>query len=757
MWVYDVSTLAFLAVNEAAIRHYGYARDEFLAMTIEDIRPVGELARLRASIANAPDGLEASGNWTHRRKDGELIDVEISSHPIDVDGRAARLVISYDVTARNRAMRALQDSEDRFRDLVEHSHDLMCTHDLDGRILSVNPWAAERLGYQLADLVGRDIRDVVARDFRDRFDDYLARVVRDGVAEGTITVDTPRGERLALEYRNTLRTEGVPTPVVRGFAHDVTSRYREARASERHLAELEDARSALTALNAALRRAVAERELLTAAIEQSGETVLITDADGTVEYVNSAFTMASGYSREEIVGQTPRLLKSGVQDPAVYEHLWDTIASGRTWRGRLVNRHKDGHLYTEDAAISPVRDAAGRIRHYVGVKRDITEQLELEAQFLQVQKMEGIGRLAGGVAHDFNNLLTVINGTVGLALHQVRDDDPIREDFVQIAAAAERAAALTRQLLAFSRKQTLTPEVLDIGALISRFSHMLRRLIGEHITLLVHAPHGAVKAIADRGQLEQVLLNLAVNARDAMPDGGTLTIEIEAVHVMAGDAPAGQPIPPGAYAQLVVADTGTGMDAATAARVFEPFFTTKPHGSGTGLGLSTVYGIVKQSGGFIRVDSESGAGSRFTILLPRADAAPATVPVAVPSTSRRATETVLVVEDEPGVRRIASRMLESAGHRVLTAACGAEALVLVDLHEGPLDLVVTDLVMAGISGNELAARLKVLRPGLKVVFMSGHADAATSREWRAANASRILTKPFTADGLAGFVRRSLDA
>jgi two-component system, cell cycle sensor histidine kinase and response regulator CckA len=396
--------------------------------------------------------------------------------------------------------------------------------------------------------------------------------------------------------------------------------------------------------------------------------------------------------------------------------------------------------------------------------RDTTARHEAEAdlhrreeQVRQSQKMEAIGRLAGGVAHDFNNLLTVIRGHGELVLRKLTGDHPMRRNLLEIGLAAERAGALTHQLLAFSRKQVLQPRILDLGEVVERMSTLLQRLIGEDVELVTRrrADLGSVRA--DPAQMEQVIINLAVNARDAMPRGGQLTLELANVELDATFAHRHAGMTPGPYVVFSVTDTGHGMDEDTKARIFEPFFTTKEAGKGTGLGLPTVYGVVKQSGGFIWVYSEPGHGTTFKIHLPRVDQAPERLsPRPGQAAAGQGTETVLLVEDEDALRALLREVLESLGYRVLDAGLGAEALRIAREHRGPIHVLLTDLVMPHMTGRELAARLSCLRPELKVLFMSGYGVGAAPRQEIPSDAAYI-EKPFTADAMGGAIRALLDS
>ncbi len=508
----------------------------------------------------------------------------------------------------------------------------------------------------------------------------------------------------------------------------------------------------------AMRSAEAELRLLNAAVNAAADAVVISDRAGTIVWVNPAFTTVTGYSTEEAVGRNPRdLVKSGVHPPEFFAVLWNTILAGEVWRGEVTNRRKDGRLYPEEQSITPVRDASGEIAHFVAIKRDLTTEKRMRAQLLQAQKMESVGLLAGGVAHDFNNLITMINVTADLASVRLRDDNQLREEFGRIREAGERAATLTRQLLAFSRRQIMAPEALCLGAVAAKMQDMLQRLLGEDIVLTVSAVEGASAVMADRGQIEQVVMNLAINARDAMPTGGSLTIETKSVELDETFAATHPSVQPGPHVMLAVSDTGAGMDEATQARIFEPFFTTKELGKGTGLGLATVYGIVKQSGGSIWVHSEPGKGTTFTIYLPRIDGVRPRAQARPTLTAMRGTETILLVEDEEMLRTLAKRLLELAGYTVLTAGSGEEALQLLERHPGPVHLVLTDVVMPGISGLELAARLATSHARLKVLYTSGYTDDVILRHGLLDRTAHFISKPYGMKDLTRKVREVLDS
>ena len=483
----------------------------------------------------------------------------------------------------------------------------------------------------------------------------------------------------------------------------------------------------------------------------------MTDAHGTLLYVSPAF--------ETIFG---RPCASVAEDPAVWmdavhpddRERVEQAAYARLRRGDYDEVYR---IVRPDGAVRWIRDRAfhvyddaGLVHRLVGTAADVTEQRQLEEQLQQAQKMEIVGRLAGGVAHDFNNLLTVINGMADLILGDLAEDHPTRPDLVQIRQAGERAAALTGRLLAVSRRQILKPEIVDLSAIVAGLRDMMQRLVGEEVALVLELAPGLASVKADPGQVEQVLLNLVVNARDAMPDGGTLTIETRTVELDAIYAAEHPGTRPGPHAMLAVRDTGVGMDESVRRRIFEPFFTTKAQGKGTGLGLSMVYGIVKQSGGSIWFHSEPGHGSRFTIYLPHVGGAPVSRPMPPPAAGARGHETILVVEDELPLRELAARILSTAGYTVLQAANVTDALALLAGRPEPVDLVFTDVVMPGMNGRELVARLSVLRPAMRVLYTSGYTEDAILRHGVLDDPRRFLSKPYTPSVLRRRIREALD-
>lgn len=496
--------------------------------------------------------------------------------------------------------------------------------------------------------------------------------------------------------------------------------------------------------------------LQAAALQAAANGIVITDAKGTILWVNRAFSDLTGYSPEESVGRNPRMLKSWDYDHSFYQTLWSTIQSGKVWHGEIRNRKKDGSLYTEDMTITPLRSPSGEITHFIAIKQDVTEKKKLEAQYRQAQKMEAVGRLAGGIAHDFNNMLSIITGYSEMSLEKLHPGDPIAKHLLSIKSAAARAASLTKQLLAFSRQQIVFPKIVDLNSVVENLTDMLRRLVADDVSVVLKPTRylGAIKA--DIGQIEQVLMNLVVNARDAMPDGGEIIIETANLELDETYQRKHEPVIPGPYVMLSVSDSGYGMDETTKAHIFEPFFTTKGQGMGTGLGLSTVYGIVKQSGGYIWVYSEPGRGTTFKLFFPRiteiAEKLNHPLEESVPWIG---SGTILLVEDDDSLRELLAVTLQNVGYRILEANTAQAAIELITAHKGEVQLLLTDVVMPKMSGVQLFESLRELLPNLKAIFMSGYASEILSRRDPLPTDSLFMEKPFSKESLLSTIHKAL--
>jgi PAS domain S-box-containing protein len=635
------------------------------------------------------------------------------------------------------AQSALRASEERYRTIVTTAAEGIWTLDRDARTTFVNDRLASMLGYRAEEMLGRRLYDFMDPGGRDRAARTFMRRERRSGGEGDFRFRRKDGSVVWL------RPATSPLLGPRGEfvgALAMVSDVTERRRAEESLARL------------------------AAIVESSEDAIFTIGLNGTILTWNAGAVRLFGYRPSEAIGCHVAIVAPPSQATET-GRISRLIRAGKGVRDlETVRRRKDGSEVVVSLSISPLRDSDGRLAGASAIARDISEiskgedeRRQLEDQLRQSQKMEAVGRLAGGVAHDFNNYLTAILGYSEILALELGPDHAARDRVEQIHQAGERAAALTRQLLALSRRQNLEPEVLDLAELVRGLLTMIGRLLGEGIRLTMVAPPGLGRVEADRSQLEQVILNLAVNARDAMPQGGSLTFDLRDVELDRAQASARVGLRPGPHVVLKVADTGIGMDTKVLERIFEPFFTTKERGKGTGLGLSTVHGIVHQSNGAIAVASAPGRGTTFEIHLPRAAAAAApTAPLGgAPPAPQRGIETILLVEDESSVRDLVSEILKASGYTVLAAADAGEAEHAARSHRGPIHLLLTDVAMPGRSGRALAEDLRRLRPALRVLFMSGQEEQPVPPATSPARGTAFLAKPFLPQELARKIRELL--
>jgi PAS domain S-box-containing protein len=665
------------------------------------------------------------------RKDGAIIWTSIAVSCVrKPDGTVDYICcVLDDITERKRAEAKIRESEEKFRKAFMTEADALFIATLhEGRLLEVNDRFEDIFGYSRKESIGKTSVELGLFVNPAERQKMVSRLKSDGRVSDMEFRGRRKDGRAITVLVSVSILEGGAAQLILGVIRDVT----EQKQAHEALVRLRQAANA------------------------SGEVIFMTDAEGNFTFVNPEFTHLYGYTEAEVLGKaTPRILKSGAIDATHYAQFWETLRKKQVARGEIINKTKQGNLVTLASSVSPVLNEAGEVAGYLAIQRDVTERKRLEQQYLQAQKMEAVGRLAAGVAHDFNNLLTIINGYSGMLLERKLAEDRRREALAEIKSAGERATGLTRQLLAFSRQEIRTVQLFDLNSLITDSVKMLRRLIGEDVELTFKPAEGLDTIKADPGQIEQALMNLAVNARDAMPKGGRLTIETANFVADQEFASSHYPMSAGPYVVVAVSDTGHGMDAVTQARIFEPFFTTKERSKGTGLGLATVYGIVKQNNGHIWVYSEVGQGTTFRIYLPAAAGT-----VRAPEVAKAAsggTETVLLVEDEKNVRALARTILESRGYNVLEAPTSMEALLIPGQYKDPIHLLLTDVVMPVMNGREVAEKLTALRPEMKVLYMSGYTDDTVVRHGVLEAGVAFLQKPFSPESLAQKVREVLDS
>jgi len=663
---------------------------------------------------------------------GALFGAAIASAILLAVARARRARAATDA---RRVLAALEAERDLSAAVLDTVVSLVVVVDRDGRVLRFNRACETAGGIPAMDVLGRRLWDLLVdpSESQKRREAFARLIASGGSSAEPSAWRRPDGTERRIDWTHTVMTDttGVPAYVVstgRDVTEEIAAREELRRSEERFAAILESLEDFVWSQDAA-----------------SGEML----------YISPSVERLYGFPPEAMRRNTRVWLEVIHPDDRarVATYLPSLLSTGRAAAEyRIV--HADGSVrWVHDTAWA-VRDGEGRTVRFDGIVRDVTEPRSLEAQFRQSQKMEAVGLLAGGIAHDFNNLLTAVGGYAEILLAGLDGGDARRRHAEAIQRATERAATLTRQLLAFSRRQVLQPAAFDVNGLLEDLQPLLERLVGADVEVVIKTAPERVTVLADPGQIEQVVMNLVVNARDAMPSGGLLTLRAEAVTIARGRD--GDGLPVGTYACVSVSDTGGGMDDAVRARIFEPFFTTKGMGKGSGLGLSTAYGIVRQSGGDIEVDSAPGAGTTFRVLLPFHEGVPFSAAGPQTSASFAGRGTILLVEDEDAIRELAGEVLAAAGFEVLTARDGREALDVAQGATGAIRLVVTDVVMPHMGGIELVAALASVLPDAAIVYMSGYSETVVRGEARFAEGTGFLQKPFTPQDLVSKARESLD-
>ncbi len=739
--IIDFKTKKIVDVNTAAIKLYGYSKKEFLTMSALDLSadPEKSAKHIKDMGKFKKHSISFLHN-KHRKKDGTVFPVEVSAGNFEYRDQNMIYAVFRDISERVKAEDTLRKSEQKFKQLVSDLPDaIFLTRISDknpGEIIDVNQAAIEQTGYSRDELIGMNmVNDLVAGS-----DDDL--VVRSREADlkkgGTIQFTETKRRKDGTEYI----TEVIITTV-----------------------NLIDQSVALSVNRDVTQQKETEDQLrkLYQSVEQSQVSVVITDVEGNIEYVNPKFTQVTGYTYHEVRGENPRILKSGFRSKEEYKELWDTITAGHEWQGEFQNKRKNGELYWEHASISPIKSESGEITHFLAVKEDITERKRLQQQLIQAQKMESIGNLAGGIAHDFNNLLTVINGHAEISLIKLEKEHPAHRDMISILHAGKRAENLTRQLLAFSRKQIYESKIINLNKVITGLDKLLRRLIGENIKIKTKLENNLPLIKADPGQIEQILMNLIVNARDAINELGDtedqkiISIETGSEIIVENMLKKYPAMNTGEKIFISIHDTGIGIPTDLKDKIFEPFFTTKEKGKGTGLGLSTVYGIVKQNQGFIYVDSEEKAGTTFKIYWPVSkQKMNQEIKKIMDKKSLEGYESILFVEDDEAVRDLICGALRELGYHVLDAGNGKEALEIFEKNNQQIDLLVTDMIMPEMNGKELVTKIQELNQDFSVIYTSGYTDDHIVTEGELKEGLNFVAKPYSISDIAGKIRAILD-
>ena len=720
-----------LDVNKALLNIFGYTREEIIGQHISVFTTANTRALIDKNIKKLLKGQELRQVLESKRKDGKIIYMDLHESRVKLtDGSYGILSIAEDITKTKLAQDKLKESEAWFRTMFYNNQAVMLVVDPvnQQKILDANNSAVEFYGYSREKLLSMTMGQINIMQKQKR-EELMKKAVQKPanyfqfkhvLADGTI--------KDVEIYASPFVSNGQQRLFI--IVHDVSLR-RETEKQVHRLATL---------------------------VEQAVESILITDIAGIIEYVNPAFETITGYSKDEAIGKTPSILKSGKHDEAFYKDLWDTILSGKRWQKTIINKRKNGELYHEQAVIFPIKDEQGTIINFAAILRDITQEQLLEAQVKQLQKMEAIGTLAGGIAHDFNNILTVINGHAEIAMMRADKESKIHHDLVSILGAGKRAAKLTAQLLAFSRKQVHEKRIVDINAVILNMDKMIRRLISEDIDIDIKLENNLPKISADEAQIEQIIMNLIINARDAINEvklkGSSRKITLGTRYIQSADTlPLVNKEMLTEYIAIEVRDTGIGMDMEVRNRIFEPFFTTKGVTKGTGLGLSTVYGIVKQNAGHILVESRPGEGSVFTIFWPitnqkeQSDLKQEGV-----SETIHGTESILLVEDDETVSGFAANALQELGYQVVTAKNGQKAIELLNQMDTPVDMVITDMIMPEMNGNELAQKIKDRIPLKRILFVSGYPFRSLVKDGALEEGIHFLQKPYSIVALAKKMR-----
>jgi len=724
----------FIDINKTAYERLGYSKKEMLAMKLTELDPPEFAAKVSKRLDRIIKHGMAVFETAHYHKDGSIMPVEINARIIELDGEKVFFSVVRDITERKQAVIALHESEARFRSLIESSQDGILAYDKDIRYTIWNP-AMERIaGIKAEELMGKNPFDVFPFLEEVGEGDAFREAVQGNASKlSAMPFDIPETDRKGWYESSHFPLFDTSQNVIGGMAiiRDVTERKETER----------------------------KANMLLQAVEKSGESMMITNKDAIIEYVNPAFTKITGYSLEEVVGKTPAVLKSHAQNPAFYEELWGTITRGEVWHGTLVDKKKDGSFFPALTSIAPIHNGDEKITHYVAIQQDVTEYKKMEEQFLQAQKMEAIGTLVGGIAHDFNNMLAAIQGNVYLVKRGLKNQPELDDKMDSIDKLGMRAAEMVKQLLTFARKDQIKLHALSLNPFIKEAHTLAKTAIPENIDFVCEISQEELAIKGDATQLQQVLMNLLNNARDAVfyVSQPKISCALKSFVATADFVKAHPDIKDKNFAELIVGDNGQGIEAAHLEKVFEPFFTTKGVGEGTGLGLAMVYGAIKSHGGVIEVESKKGVGTTFHVYLPLTENVEDLVQQEASDISQGRGETILLVDDEEDMRITSGEVFRDLGYQVLTAGDGEEALQTFRDHRKDIRLIISDVVMPKMGGADLAKAIRQLDKKLPIIFATGYAKDQAMPAEEQVELSTIISKPFSYKKLSQLIRRLIDA
>ena len=720
-------------LNEQLAAMLGYARTEMIGFEITKFVAPESLELVQAHVTS---GGEDAYEHLALRKDGRTLPVETRAKYLPYNGHKVRVTAIRDITERKRTEGFLRSSEQKYRTLFESANDAMFIFDpVSEIILEANSKACETYGYTREAFVGLSLKSI-SRDTA-RGEAEIRRILERGSMKDYETVHYRKGGVAAHFLVNASVIDYKGSKAILSISRDITER--------RHADQV--------------------LRLQSAALHSAANAIVITDRNGHITFVNSAFTRITGYSPEEALGNNPKILKSGEQTSEFYQNLWETINAGNVWQGEIINKRKDGSLYPEDMTITPVQNDQKEITHFIAIKSDITDRKRLQEQLIHAQKMEGIGTLAGGIAHDFNNILGIILGHLSLMTRSNNDPSTLKTSADTITKAVQRGADLVRQILTFARKTGVTHAPVDVNVLVIDVTNMLKGTFPKTIEIVRELDTSIPIISVDHTQVEQAILNLCINARDAMEGVSNINLSNGTLLVRTGktsghqlktrfkDASASE------YVTITVVDTGMGIDPDTKIKMFDPFFTTKGAGKGTGLGLAVVYGVLHAHQGFVDVESEVGKGAAFTLYFPSStkNISMASLDEIKSPADLRGSETVLVIEDEVSLSELLVQILERSGYRALTAKDGAEAIAQFEKHRNTIAIVLSDMGLPKMDGGEVFSKLKLRDPEIKVILASGYLEPQFKSELLKSGAKAFLQKPYAPDEVLKKIREVLDA